>query len=409
VQSVFPWFEQYLELTKITPNIFTKQVSCQPLLAYQVFHSDKTHRFGFCDTGAPLGPADFIHLFSQLAGQNYPVGEFFDYSFAIQLAKQGKYIQPKKDAMSILSTFEHGYIIDTDSFLTFLKNQLKAHYPGQIREIEEIQLNLSDKNGDVNQQADLQIDCRERQSQYKHRTIQSVSWQCQLSEKPQLNFQKQVQLTQSGWLLALKPNTDSNTIHFQLNLTESLELTQSQIQTLVQQHSTDKNIQAVIPNSIQVQEIIEGPLIAFNQSAPAFNVHQTQANSWAMSSIDYTVLFIMALLDCIALFKTPDLFQLAFNKCYQDKLTSVHRYQNMLSDTLKGTTTNDSINLFLASGRIKQLDPDLIQPAWVAGLLMSLGYYPKSGNPFARQLPNAQISQHLQQIRQVLQRTSQSI
>ncbi|MCU4674048.1 tryptophan 7-halogenase [Catenovulum sp. 2E275] len=407
IQSVLPLFKQFLKRAKIDEAEFSRQVMCQPLLANQILTqapnqvvnplTDFAHArwFGFCQTGAPLGPASFAHLYSQVAGQNTQINEFSDYALGTQLAKQGQYIAPNLNPQSILSTYEQGYIIEVDSFINFLSTKLtntKRIQPSNLTNTEAA--------------CDLRIDCRTPKRDAASQAIQTICWQCQPPDTKRLKFSKQIQLTEHGWLLAVKSQTEAKQINYQLNLSNPVELPQADIKKLVQLYSQCPANNAILDKSINLIAAVKDTPAAFSQNHIVLGHDWLTANSWAISSIDVLSIFTTSLLDCISLSNTPELFEQAFIEQYQTKLDSLIRYQQLLTDALNGTS-NDTIALFLASGRIKQLDPDLIHPDWSAGLLMNLGCYPKADSPFVSQLSTAQILKHLEQISLVLQRTSQ--
>ncbi len=122
------------------------------------------HPFSFF--GAPAGQVPFIQLWSRLAGEGQET-DFFDYSFAIQMARQNKFVMPPKDPQSPLFQFDWALHFDASLFAELLREHAIARGVKRIdARIETVTTNAA--SGDVEALiledgrkigGDLYIDC----------------------------------------------------------------------------------------------------------------------------------------------------------------------------------------------------------------------------------------------------------
>lgn len=125
----------------------------------------------FADFGLPVDGVAFHHYLNRLAASGVAVN-FEDYSFACELAQQGKFAQPNPQPASPLADYSYAYHFDAGLYAAHLKQHAMAngvmHVDGEIAAVT-----LNPSNGFIDSlqlrdgrvlTADLYIDCTGFQS-----------------------------------------------------------------------------------------------------------------------------------------------------------------------------------------------------------------------------------------------------
>ncbi len=75
--------------------------------------------------GAPANSVPFHQYWTRLEREGL-AGRYDDYSFGAQLARQGRFIHPSADPKKLEASFDYGYVLDHDDFLSLLLERAAA-------------------------------------------------------------------------------------------------------------------------------------------------------------------------------------------------------------------------------------------------------------------------------------------
>ncbi|MER2490404.1 tryptophan 7-halogenase [Catenovulum sediminis] len=397
IQSALPYFDEYLKLAQIPKNEFTQQVINQPLLAHQVMtninNASQQHWFAFSEYGAPLGPLEFHQAFARLKHNRWVKDDFCNYSLAVLQAKHGKYQVSSKNPNSAYSTYVNGYIIDTASFIHYLQMSCP-----KVKQLDAIP--------PLTAAHDLIINCSIAPSKMPL-TANSISWLEPSCQKFTGQYHKTIEMTAHGLLskLALPDNKNMSQCQLTLNhLPDALSDDQTAINRIVAQYTQQAS-------DIRVsKQLTPAENQAFYRASHiAFDVQWQQLKSWSYSAIDTISVFIVNLFEHFPRRNDNQKLNSIFTEHYTKQIQSLQRYDQLLHAIFSKETNNNSINLFKESGRILQLDPDLIKPDWIIGLLMSFDIIPAKCSPYANQLTEAQLVSHCEKIKSVFNQKVKNI